>query len=87
MLSITNGIEKLEERNKAYYAKFPEDAERVKNIVKYLDENRVALPSGWLTTSRFLELGIMLGFHGTQSIIIQDNDESRELKLILGRRY
>lgn len=52
------------ERNKAYYAKFPEDIERVKQIVKFLQENQVAVPSGTLTPERFQQLGIMFGMHG-----------------------
>lgn len=48
----------------AYYQKFPEDVDRVKNIMQYLTQNQVALPSGLLTPSRFQQLGIMFGFHG-----------------------
>ncbi|KAJ5826085.1 Proline iminopeptidase [Penicillium riverlandense] len=55
--------EKVEERNTAYYAKFPEDVERVKNIIQYLKENRPALPSGTLTPARFQQLGIVFGLH------------------------
>ncbi|KAJ5927777.1 Proline iminopeptidase [Penicillium verhagenii] len=56
--------EKVLERNIVYYDKYPEDAERVKTIMKYLAANKVALPSGWLTPARFQQLGIMFGFHG-----------------------
>jgi proline iminopeptidase len=56
--------EKVLERNEAYYAKFPEDVERVREIMRYLATNQVALPSGWLTPARFQQLGIMFGFHG-----------------------
>ncbi|KAJ5225830.1 Proline iminopeptidase [Penicillium chermesinum] len=56
--------EKVKERNQAYYAKFPEDAARVKKIMQYLSENKVALPTGWLTPARFQQLGILFGFHG-----------------------
>lgn len=62
--SLTIKTEKVEERNKAYYAKFPEDAERVKKIMQYLTENKVALPSGQLTPRRFQQLGLIFGFHG-----------------------
>ncbi|RAH67180.1 proline iminopeptidase [Aspergillus aculeatinus CBS 121060] len=55
---------KMIERNQAYYAKFPEDAKRVKSIVEYLKENEVALPSGKLTIHRFQQLGIAFGMHG-----------------------
>ncbi|OXV09009.1 hypothetical protein Egran_03224 [Elaphomyces granulatus] len=56
---------KVEERNKAYYAKFPEDAERVKKILGHLKSKKVRLPSdGTLTPRRFQQLGIFLGMHG-----------------------
>ncbi|KAJ5557463.1 Proline iminopeptidase [Penicillium frequentans] len=56
--------EKVLERNKVYYSKYPEDIERVKTIMKYLTANKVALPSGWLTPARFQQLGLLFGFHG-----------------------
>ncbi|KAJ5899453.1 Proline iminopeptidase [Penicillium taxi] len=56
--------EKVEQRNQAYYAKFPGDALRVKKIMNYLATNEVTLPSGFLTPARFQQLGILLGFHG-----------------------
>lgn len=63
--TLTNQlIEKVDQRNQAYYAKFPEDVERVKKIMQYLTANQVALPSGWLTPARFQQLGIVFGFHG-----------------------
>jgi hypothetical protein len=57
-------IAKVKERNEAYYEKYPEDVDRVKNIMQYLTQNKVALPSGLLTPARFQQLGILLGFHG-----------------------
>jgi proline iminopeptidase len=56
--------EKVEARNKAYYEKYPEDVERVKKIMQYLSQNKVALASGFLTPARFQQLGILFGFHG-----------------------
>ncbi|PYH46544.1 proline iminopeptidase [Aspergillus saccharolyticus JOP 1030-1] len=56
--------EKVLERNKAYYAKFPEDVERVKRIMQHLKDSEVALPSGTLTPERFQQLGIAFGMHG-----------------------
>ncbi|KAJ5662882.1 hypothetical protein N7507_003613 [Penicillium longicatenatum] len=56
--------EKVLERNKAYYTKYPEDVERVKTIMKYLTANEIALPSGRLTPARFQQLGLLFGFHG-----------------------
>ncbi|KAJ5287395.1 Proline iminopeptidase [Penicillium angulare] len=61
--------EKVVERNWAYYEKYPEDAERVKTIMEYLNTHNVALPSGWLSPSRFQQLGIMFGFHGGLDIM------------------
>ncbi|KAL4936108.1 hypothetical protein BDV06DRAFT_205626 [Aspergillus oleicola] len=56
--------EKVIERNKAYYAKFPEDVDRVKKLVDYLKQNKVAVPSGTLVPERIQQLGIMFGMHG-----------------------
>ncbi|OJJ30604.1 hypothetical protein ASPWEDRAFT_55145 [Aspergillus wentii DTO 134E9] len=56
--------EKVQQRNEAYYAKFPEDAERVKEIIKHLEENDVKVSSGTLTPARIQQLGIMFGMHG-----------------------
>lgn len=58
-------FKKVVERNKAYYKKYPEDCERVKQIVRYLKSNTVLLPSGEpLTPRRFLQIGMRLGMHG-----------------------
>jgi hypothetical protein len=56
--------EKVAERNEAYYAKFPEDAERVKKIYQYLQQNKPRLPSGVLTPERFQQIGINFGASG-----------------------
>ncbi|KAL2809665.1 Alpha/Beta hydrolase protein [Aspergillus granulosus] len=56
--------EKVLERNKAYYSKFPEDVSRVKKIIEYLQQNKVTVPSGTLTPQRIQQLGIMFGMHG-----------------------
>ncbi|TKX24584.1 alpha/beta hydrolase fold-containing protein 13 [Elsinoe australis] len=57
----------LRRRNEVYYAKYPEDVERVKSIVKFLGrwgDGRVKLPSGGSLTGRlFLALGIGFGMH------------------------
>ncbi|EFW21989.1 hypothetical protein D8B26_002087 [Coccidioides posadasii str. Silveira] len=56
---------KLQERNKAYYGKFPEDKERVQTILRHLEQNDVKVPDGGaLTPERFLSLGISLGMRG-----------------------
>ncbi|EER39286.1 prolyl peptidase [Histoplasma capsulatum var. duboisii H88] len=56
--------EKVQERNEAYYSKFPEDVSRVNYILCYLNDNRVQLPAGVLTPSRFLSLGLSFGMRG-----------------------
>lgn len=63
-LGADSHVGKVKERNEAYYEKYPEDVERVKTIMQYLTENKVVLPSGLLTPSRFQQLGILFGFHG-----------------------
>jgi hypothetical protein len=60
---------RLEKRNEQYYAKYPEDVERVRRIVKFLsrfgDETvRVQGGEGHLSAARFLQLGINFGGHG-----------------------
>ncbi|KAK7180686.1 hypothetical protein DPSP01_011276 [Paraphaeosphaeria sporulosa] len=59
---------RLEKRNQQYYAKYPEDVERVRRIVKLLsrfgDETvRVQGGEGHLSAARFLQLGIGFGAH------------------------
>jgi pimeloyl-ACP methyl ester carboxylesterase len=50
------------ERNRRYYARYPDDVEKVKNIVRYLMQNDVVMPCGGsLSPERFLQLGIILG--------------------------
>ncbi|OJJ50164.1 hypothetical protein ASPZODRAFT_1117486 [Penicilliopsis zonata CBS 506.65] len=55
---------KVAQRNAAYYDKFPEDADRVKRILRFLKDNTVAVSSGTLTPARFQQLGILFGAHG-----------------------
>ncbi|KAF1973519.1 alpha/beta-hydrolase [Bimuria novae-zelandiae CBS 107.79] len=60
---------RVERRNQEYYAKYPEDVERVRKIVKFLgrfgDETvRVQGGEGHLSAARFLQLGINFGAHG-----------------------
>jgi pimeloyl-ACP methyl ester carboxylesterase len=50
------------DRNRAYYARYPRDRERVREIVARLDAEEVLLPSGdRLTARRFRQLGDVLG--------------------------
>lgn len=53
------------ERNVHYYRKYPQDVAHVKQILKYLAENDVLLPSGGrLSVERFQQLGLNFGGHG-----------------------
>ncbi|KAL8766412.1 MAG: hypothetical protein Q9209_006788 [Squamulea sp. 1 TL-2023] len=53
------------ERNRSYYKKYPEDIQRVKNIIHFLQTEKVTLPSSaTLSIARFRQLGIEFGFHG-----------------------
>lgn len=55
-------------RNEAYYRKYPEDVDRVKQIVNFLQNigrDTVRLPSdGSLSARRFQQLGLSFGLHG-----------------------
>jgi|SRR5579872_816109 len=54
--------ERVRERNRRYYARYPEDLDRVRALHAHLEENDVRLPSGdRLTPRRFRQLGAMLG--------------------------
>lgn len=49
-------------RNREYYDRYPEDVDRVREIVAHLDRRHVRLPSGGrLTSRRFRQLGLPLG--------------------------
>ncbi len=68
-------VGKVRERNEKYYAKYPEDVDRVKGIVGYLkskqdDGQAVKLAGdGTLTAGRFLEMGLHFGFHGGLDVV------------------
>ncbi|KAL6709455.1 hypothetical protein ACN47E_001390 [Coniothyrium glycines] len=60
---------RVAQRNEAYYAKYPEDVDRVKRILKLLSRFgdttvRVQGGEGHLSARRFLQLGIYFGKHG-----------------------
>lgn len=60
---------RVKQRNEAYYAKYPEDVERVKRIIKLLTRFgdttvRVQGGEGYLSARRFQQLGIYFGKHG-----------------------
>ncbi|MFK7801447.1 MAG: alpha/beta fold hydrolase [Anaerolineae bacterium] len=49
-------------QNKLFYKRYPEDIERVKEVIDYLQNNDVRMPTGGvLTVRRFQQLGLMLG--------------------------
>lgn len=59
-------------RNRAYYAKYPHDVARVREIVAYLTANPTVVPNGGnLTARRFLQLGIQFGFNGGYDTVHQ----------------
>jgi pimeloyl-ACP methyl ester carboxylesterase len=56
---------RLLERNRAYFARYPDDRARVGEILGRLEAEDVQLPSGErLTARRFRQLGLWLGDHG-----------------------
>ncbi|KAJ4471627.1 alpha/beta-hydrolase [Lentinula aciculospora] len=58
-------VQKVISRNKIYYAKYPKDIRRVRDIADHLEGNTVVLPSGGhLTVRRFQQLGIDFGMSG-----------------------
>lgn len=62
--------ERVLAKNRAYYARYPEDRDRVRRIVDRLDGDDVRLPSGdRLTSRRFRQLGNLLGMsHGAEKL-------------------
>ncbi|KAJ7655701.1 alpha/beta-hydrolase [Mycena polygramma] len=61
----TSLIPILRKRNEIYYQKYPQDIERVRVILAYLEANEVSLPNGGrLSVSRWLQIGHMLGQTG-----------------------
>lgn len=62
-------------KNRIYYARYPEDIDRVAGIVAHLKTHPTALPCGDpLTPERFLALGLILGFsygHETLHYLIE----------------
>lgn len=62
-------FKKVIERNEAYYAKYPEDVEKVQQILKLLQRFgdttvRDTTSQGFMTARRFMQLGIHFGSHG-----------------------
>jgi pimeloyl-ACP methyl ester carboxylesterase len=53
---------RLFERNRRYFERYPDDAPRVREILRRLDDEEVLLPGGdRLTARRFRQLGLWLG--------------------------
>ena len=49
-------------KNRRYYERYPDDVQRVREIVSWLSENDVQMPGGGrLTAQRFLQLGLSFG--------------------------
>ncbi|KAJ3565185.1 hypothetical protein NP233_g7803 [Leucocoprinus birnbaumii] len=58
-------VQRVIKRNEIYYAKYPKDIKRVRDIVAYLEINDVVLPNGGrLTPNRWQHLGIDFGMSG-----------------------
>ena len=58
-------LEKVYERNLAYYHKYPEDVHRVKDIIRHISKEAVILPAGGkLSILRLRQLGMLFGYHG-----------------------
>lgn len=56
---------KLIRRNESFYEKYPQDVQRIKRIVGYLDSADLKTPNGGaLTSRRFRQIGLDLGMHG-----------------------
>ena len=74
-------------KNRRYYERYPDDVQRVREIVQYLSENDVHMPSGGrLTVQRFLQLGLSFGmsdgFEAVHYLIEEafvDSPKGREL--------
>lgn len=50
------------QKNRAYFQRYPGDRDRVKDILRRLDDEEIRLPSGdRLTSRRFLQIGCKLG--------------------------
>jgi len=60
----------VRQRNMAYYEKYPEDIQSVKDLARHIDEKqrrkeKIALPSGGsFSVLRLRQIGLLFGFHG-----------------------
>ncbi|CCD56978.1 similar to prolyl oligopeptidase [Botrytis cinerea T4] len=64
-------FQKVIERNRAYYQKFPEDVAVVQGLAIHISaKNGLQMPSGGtLTVRMFLTMGIQFGFHGGLDLV------------------
>jgi pimeloyl-ACP methyl ester carboxylesterase len=62
--------ERTRAKNRAYYARYPEDRDRVRRIVERLESEDVRLPTGdRLTANRFRQIGHVLGMsYGAETV-------------------
>ena len=66
--------QRMEEKNLAYYARYPQDVERVQKLAAHLSANEVYLPCGSRFSVRFLQqlgmsFGMSDGFEATHYVI------------------
>ncbi|MCJ1395438.1 hypothetical protein MMC18_008324 [Xylographa bjoerkii] len=60
---------RIADRSHAYYQKFPEDVQRVKDIAGYLAKEEVKTNTGGIiSVSRLRQFGQMFGFHGNGAL-------------------
>ena len=62
----------VHQRNMAYYQKYPEDKQSVKDIVRHVNgrEEKIVLPSGgYFSVLRLRQIGLLFGFHGGLDVV------------------
>lgn len=70
-------------KNQKYYQRYPDDVARVNNIINYLKNNQVKLPSGiLLSPENFLQLGLSfgltLGFEKVHYLVMESFIEGKQ---------
>ncbi|MCJ1384767.1 hypothetical protein MMC17_007885 [Xylographa soralifera] len=61
---------RMADRSHAYYQKFPEDVQRMKDIAGHLTKEEVKTNTGGIVSvSRLRQFGFILGFHGSFDVI------------------
>jgi len=57
---------RVAEKNRRYYERYPDDVDKIHEIVRYLEDNEVELPGGGrLSPRRFQQFGLHFGFEGS----------------------